>query len=353
MSENEQLQNQLGSFEYEIEKYKPKDMIDFSIEYFKSLQSGSRLEYKDLSGLEKFELKPEDQEIVNRLGIPQEDLMRVLNRRKVQEKEEIYKTLQKEIEKYSKIDPSNEDEMKKYLKFKKNSFKNYEFIRFIDGIEKVNVITDENRIYFTKLFNLNSKEKQIVFNLLECDWNLLKNPKIREWKFSLERLDNAQKHTYHSYDNISNKLEDFIHQLDNNEKINIAEAEEIFKPYEQKYYDTIDRFREEELYTFLLSLSQFERLILYDIVKIRYLTGRKTYYQGLYDRIDSVYNKHFAHLTKFDFFNYILCCFIPFIKASDKTSNIHREMESFLNKFMSDIPNIININFNNNTYINV
>ena len=122
MSEKEQLQNQLGSFEYEIEKYKPKDMIDFSIEYFKSLQSGSRLEYKDLSGLEKFELKPEDQEIVNRLGIPQEDLMRVLNRRKVQEKEEIYKTLQKEIEKYSKIDPSNEDEMKKYLKFKKNSF---------------------------------------------------------------------------------------------------------------------------------------------------------------------------------------------------------------------------------------
>ena len=36
---------------------------------------------------------------------------------------------------------------------------------------------------------------------------------------------------------------------------------------------------------------------------------------------------------------------MPYIKASDKTSNIHREMESFLNKFMSDIPNIININF--------
>ena len=345
MSEEKQLQNELGSFEYEIEKYKPKDMIDFSIEYFKSLQAGSKLEYKDLSGLEKFELKPEDREIVNRLGIPQEDLMRVLNRRKVQSKEEIYKKLQSEIEKYSKIDPANEEEMKKYLKFKKNSFKNYEFIRFIDGIENVNVITDENRIYFTKLFNLNTDEKRIVFNLLECDWALLKNPKIREWKFSLERLDNAQKHTYHSYDNISNKLEDFIHQLDNKEKINIAEAEEIFKPYEQKYYDTIDRFREEDLYTFLLSLSQFERLILYDIVKIRYLTGRKNFYQGLYDRIDSVYNKHFAHLTKFDFYNYILCCFIPFIKASDKTSNVHREMESFLNKFLSEIPNIININF--------
>ena len=91
MSEEKQLQTELGSFEYEIEKYKPKDMIDFSIEYFKSLQAGSKLKYKDLSGLEKFELKPEDREIVNRLGIQQEDLMRVLNRRKVQSKEEIYK----------------------------------------------------------------------------------------------------------------------------------------------------------------------------------------------------------------------------------------------------------------------
>ena len=345
MSVSKQLPNPIGSFDYEIEKYKPKDMIDFSIEYFKSLQAGSALDYKDLSGLEKFELKPKDQEIVNRLGIPQEDLVRVLNRRKVQEKEEIYQQLLKEIEKFSKIDSANEEEMKKYLKFKKNSYKSYEFLRFIDGLENVNVITEENRIYFTKMFTLNKEEKRIVLSFLDCDWILIKNSKIREWKFSLERLDNAQKHTYHSYDNISNKLEEFIAQLDNNEKINISEAEEIFKPYEEKYYDTIDRFREDDLYTFLLSLSQFERLILYDIVKIRYLTGRKSFYQGLYDRIDSVYNKHFAHLTKFDFFNYILCCFMPYIKASDKTSNIHREMESFLNKFMSDIPNIININF--------
>ena len=207
------------------------------------------------------------------------------------------------------------------------------------------IIRTEYEELDTKMFTLNKEEKRIVLSFLDCDWILIKNSKIREWKFSLERLDNAQKHTYHSYDNISNKLEEFIAQLDNNEKINISEAEEIFKPYEEKYYDTIDRFREDDLYTFLLSLSQFERLILYDIVKIRYLTGRKSFYQGLYDRIDSVYNKHFAHLTKFDFFNYILCCFMPYIKASDKTSNIHREMESFLNKFMSDIPNIININF--------
>ena len=178
MSVSKQLPNPIGSFDYEIEKYKPKDMIDFSIEYFKSLQAGSALDYKDLSGLEKFELKPKDQEIVNRLGIPQEDLVRVLNRRKVQEKEEIYQQLLKEIEKFSKIDSANEEEMKKYLKFKKNSYKSYEFLRFIDGLENVNVITEENRIYFTKMFTLNKEEKRIVLSFLDCDWILIKNSKI-------------------------------------------------------------------------------------------------------------------------------------------------------------------------------
>ena len=87
-----------------------------------------------------------------------------------EEKEEIYQQLLKEIEKFSKIDSANEEEMKKYLKFKKNSYKSYEFLRFIDGLENVNVITEENRIYFTKMFTLNKEEKLLVlYKDLTCE----------------------------------------------------------------------------------------------------------------------------------------------------------------------------------------
>ena len=84
MSINEQLQYPLTleSFNKERERYRPKDLIDFSIEYFKALQNGTPLKYNDLSGLNKFILKPENEKIITRLQIPDEDLYRVILRRK-------------------------------------------------------------------------------------------------------------------------------------------------------------------------------------------------------------------------------------------------------------------------------
>ncbi len=72
----------LESFEKELKRYKPIDMIEFCSEYFHALQKGIPLRSKDLSGLKKFHLTPEDQEVIKRLKIPSEDLVRVINRRK-------------------------------------------------------------------------------------------------------------------------------------------------------------------------------------------------------------------------------------------------------------------------------
>ena len=75
MSNEEQLQypTTLESFKKERERYRPKDLIDFSIEYFMALQNGTPLKYNDLSGLNKFILKPENEKIITRLQIPDED----------------------------------------------------------------------------------------------------------------------------------------------------------------------------------------------------------------------------------------------------------------------------------------
>ena len=63
MSTEEQLQYPptLESFENERARYHPIDLIDFSIEYFMALQNGTPLKYNDLSGLNKFILKPENE----------------------------------------------------------------------------------------------------------------------------------------------------------------------------------------------------------------------------------------------------------------------------------------------------
>ena len=84
MTSNETLQYPatLESFNKERERYRPIDLIDFSIEYFKALQNGTPLKYNDLSGLDKFILKPENNKVITRLQIPDEDLYRVILRRK-------------------------------------------------------------------------------------------------------------------------------------------------------------------------------------------------------------------------------------------------------------------------------
>ena len=61
----------LESFEKEVKRYKPIDMIDFCSEYFECLQKGIPLRSKDLSGLKKFHLTPEDQEVIKRLKVDQ------------------------------------------------------------------------------------------------------------------------------------------------------------------------------------------------------------------------------------------------------------------------------------------
>ena len=73
----------LESFEKEVQRYKPIDMIDFCNEYFECLQKGVPLRSKDLSGLKKFILTPDDEAVIHRLHILKEDLYRVLNRRKI------------------------------------------------------------------------------------------------------------------------------------------------------------------------------------------------------------------------------------------------------------------------------
>ena len=48
-----------------------------------------------------------------------------------------------------------------------------------------------------------------------------------------------------------------------------------------------------------------------------------------------------AYLTNIDYYDFILSCFIPLLKDNDKTSQEHREMESFLNHLMPQIPYIV------------
>ena len=110
----------LESFEKEVKRYRPIDMIDFCSEYFECLKKGIPLRSKDLSGLKKFHLTPEDKEVVKRLKIPAEDLVRVANRRKVKTHQEILKEINDEFDKYIDIVENNgelnEQEMHNYLK---------------------------------------------------------------------------------------------------------------------------------------------------------------------------------------------------------------------------------------------
>ena len=50
-------------------------------------------------------------------------------------------------------------------------------------------------------------------------------------------------------------------------------------------------------------------------------------------------------MTVLDYYDFILNCFIPLFKSSVKTSQEHREMESFLNRLVPQIPYIYNTNF--------
>ena len=203
----------LESFSQELKRYKPIDMIEFCTEYFECLQKGIPLRSKDLSGLKKFHLTPEDEEVVKRLKIPSEDLVRVSNRRKIKSHDEILNEINEEFDKYMKIVEDNgklnENEMHNYLKMKNNIFRDYEFIRFLKDIEALPIDKNNYRIFFTKLYDLSDKEKKLVFKFCDLDYKIMNDQKTAKWKDMLVLLNNSNKHTYAPYDELSLKIEKF------------------------------------------------------------------------------------------------------------------------------------------------
>ena len=356
-----QYPDSLESFEREVQRYKPIDMIDFCTEYFEALQNGIPLRSKDLSGLKKFTLTPEDEAVVRRLNIPQEDLYRVLNRRKIKTHEEILNELNTEFDKYLNLIETNgslnDDEMHNYLKLKNNTFRDYEFIRFLKDIEKLPINKNNFRIFFTKLYNLSDEEKQLIFKFFDLDFKIIKDKNIQSWKEMLILLNECNKHTYAPYDEITQKLEKDIKLCEENgQKINLDDYDYIFGQYKE-IINNIKNLDEKELYNFILKQYHYKRVIIYDILKAKYLgnSDDKSEIEKVYNLYDKIFYKSFAYLTDLDYYDFILSAFIPLIKDSDKTSLEHREMESYLNHLIPKIPQIYNINFEEekNVYYNI
>ena len=341
----------LESFEKEVKRYKPIDMIEFCSEYFQSLQKGIPLRSKDLSGLKKFHLTPEDQEVIKRLKIPSEDLVRVINRRKEKTHEEILKEINDEFDKYAEIIENsgelNEQEMHNYLKLKNNIFRDYEFLRFLKGLEKLPIDKNNYRIFFTKLYDLTNEEKDLIFKFCELDYKITKEQKTETWKEMLILLNNSNKHTYAAYDELSPKIENSIKLFEEKgQSINLEDLGEEIMPYLNQINE-IKNLDENQLYNFILKQYHFKRVIFYDILKAKMISNSpdKTEIENLYNLYNKIFSNNFEYLTKLDYYDYILGCFIPLIKNSDKTSLEHREMESYLNHLIKNIPQIYNINF--------
>ena len=341
----------LESFEKEVKRYRPIDMIDFCQEYFECLQKGIPLRSKDLSGLKKFHLTPEDEEVVKRLKIPAEDLVRVSNRRKVKSHEEILKEINEEFDNYNNIMESNgelnEQEMHNYLKLKNNIFRDYEFLRFLKGIEKLPINKNNYRIFFTKLYDLTKEEKDLIFKFCELDYKITKEQKTETWKEMLVLLNNSNKHTYAPYDELSEKIENSIKLFEEKgENIILEDYGNLIEPY-INMINEIKNFDESQLYNFILKQYHFKRVIIYDFLKAKIISNSpdKSELENLYNLYSKIFSKCFSYLTELDYYDFILSCFIPLIMESDKTSLEHREMESYLNHLIKKIPQIYNINF--------
>ena len=362
-SENIEIQypETLESFEKEVQRYKPIDMIDFCTEYFECLQKGIPLRSKDLSGLKKFKLTPEDEAVVRRLNIPQEDLVRVINRRKIKSHEEILNDLNTEFDKYfdliEKNGSLNDEEMHNYLKLKTNTFRDYEFIRFLKDIESLQINKNHHRIFFTKLYNLTDEEKKLIFKFCDLDYKIINDKKTQSWKEILILLNECNKHTYAPYDEITQKIEKDIKLFEEKgQRINLDVFDSIFEQYKD-VINNIKNYDESQLYNFILKQYHYKRVIIYDILKAKVLGNSpdKAEIENLYNLYDKIFFKSFAYLTELDYYDFILSCFIPLIKESNKTSLEHREMESYLNHLIPKIPQIYNINFEEekNVYYNI
>ena len=160
--------------------------------------------------------------------------------------------------------------MHNYLKFKKNTFQEIEFLRFIDGLENITLDDNNRRIYFTKFFKLTQEQKNTVIDLLSLDIKIIKNFRIYDWKDYLIKMDESSKHTYVTYDKVSYKLEEICKKIDNNEKFDSVEAEKLCNNY-TNLFESIIELDENELYNVFISKYQFERIILYSMTKIKYL----------------------------------------------------------------------------------
>ena len=350
MSTEDQLQypTTLESFEKERARYRPIDLIDFSIEYFKALQNGTPLKYHDLSGLDKFVLKPENGKIIQRLQIPDEDLYRVILRRKPISEKEFLSKFNEELSQFNEIiDSSNDEEFSKqemhqYLKYKTKIFKEKEFLRFLDGLEKLPLKENDKRIYFTKYFNLNDDEKKAVTDLLSLDYKIMKNVDIENWKNTLIKMEKASHHTYAPYDNKSYKLEEFCKKIDNNEEFDINDAEVLYSNY-LNLIDEMKNMNESEIYHNFITRYQFIRVIIYCMIKIKSKNDESL--KDLFEKVDKIFNNSFSYLTTLDYYDFIISPFIPLLKNTDPISQEYREMESFINNLMPQIPYIYNVNF--------
>ena len=345
-------QRELDDFRKHFRSYRPFDLFDFYNEYFDCLKRGVRksLPQKSVVDLSKFHLSPEDEKVVKRLNIPVEDLVRVQNRRKVKTHEQILKEINSEFDKYIKIlensDELNEQEMHNYLKLKNNIFRDNEFLRFLKEIEKLPINKNNYRIFFTKFYDLSKEDKNLIFKYLELDHEIIKNQKTETWKEMLNILNNSNKHTYAPYDEISQGIENSIKLFEEKrQEINLDDLGDI-----TPYINTINEIKnlnENELYNFIVKQYHFKRVIIYDILKAKIISNSpdKSDYEKLYKLYSKIFSKNFAYLTEFDYYDFIISCFIPLIMESDKTSLEHREMESYLNHLIKKIPLIYNINF--------
>ena len=293
-----QYPDSLESFEKELKRYKPIDMIDFCSEYFECLQKGIPLRSKDLSGLKKFHLTPEDQEVIERLKIPAEDLRRIPDRRKAKSHKEILEEINKEFDKYIDIIENNgelnEIEMHNYLKLKNNIFRDYEFLRFLKGLEKLPINKNNYRIFFTKLYDLSKEEKDLIFKFCDLDFKITKESKIETWKEMLVLLDNSYKHTYAPYDDFSQEIENSISSFENfGKEINLNDFENL-TPY-LNIINEIKNLDESQLYIFILKQYHFKRVILYDILKAKILSNSpdKAEIENLYNLYSKIFSKSF------------------------------------------------------------
>ena len=351
MSTEDQLQYPptLESFEKERARYRPIDLIDFSIEYFKALQNGTPLKYNDLSGLNKFILKPENEKIITRLQIPDEDLYRVILRRKQISQQEFLSKYNEELSQFNQIIDSSENnelseqELHQYLKFKTRIFQEHEFLRFIDGLEKLSLRENDKRIYFTKYNILDENQKKASIDLLSLDYKIRKILEIEQWKNSLIKQEKSSHHTYASYDKVSYKLEGVCRNIDMGQEYDKNETEVLLKDYEYLLNEIKELTDENQIYLFFVTKYQFLRVIAYTLIKVKSINDESL--KDLFEKVDKIFKESFSHLTTLDYYDFIVSNFIPLLKKVDPNSQEKREMESYLYYLFTYIPYILNTNF--------